>query len=177
MSRIFGDLIQVGYVVRDIEASMRYWAETLGIGPWFYLPHLAIQDWRYRGQRCSADISLALSNSGAMQIELIQQHNTVSSIYRSGLPPWSEGIQHHLGFGSEDFDADVARYVARYGNPVQTGVTGSRGGFAYFETDQHPGTIAELIDLAHGRRELFAAIADVARVWDGKAPVRTELPI
>ena len=33
MSRFFGQIRQAGYVVRDIEASMAYWSETLGVGP------------------------------------------------------------------------------------------------------------------------------------------------
>jgi hypothetical protein len=33
MSRLFGDMRQVGIVVRDIEAAMRHWVEVCGIGP------------------------------------------------------------------------------------------------------------------------------------------------
>jgi hypothetical protein len=31
MSRLFGDIIQNGYVVRDIAAAMRHWIEVLGV--------------------------------------------------------------------------------------------------------------------------------------------------
>ncbi len=30
MSRVFGEIRQNGYVVRDIEAALRHWTETLG---------------------------------------------------------------------------------------------------------------------------------------------------
>ena len=30
MSRLFGDVIQNGYVVRDIDAAMRHWIDVLG---------------------------------------------------------------------------------------------------------------------------------------------------
>ena len=42
MGRLFGDMRQVGIVVRDIEAAMRHWVEVCGIGPWFYADRLAV---------------------------------------------------------------------------------------------------------------------------------------
>src|SRR3954469_6497065 len=36
MSRLFGPLRQMGYVVPDVEAAMRHWIEVCGVGPWFY---------------------------------------------------------------------------------------------------------------------------------------------
>ena len=33
MSQRFGEIRQMGYVVRDIEAAMKHWIETLGVGP------------------------------------------------------------------------------------------------------------------------------------------------
>jgi hypothetical protein len=48
MSRLFGGVIQNGYVVRDIEAAMRHWIDVLGVGPWFYIEHLPVSDFRPR---------------------------------------------------------------------------------------------------------------------------------
>ena len=75
MSRIFGEIIQNGYVVRDIQTAMRHWIEVLGIGPWFYIEHLPVTDFQYKGQPSPVDVSIALANSGPLQAELIQQHN------------------------------------------------------------------------------------------------------
>src|SRR5215211_6559020 len=36
MSRLFGPLRQVGFVVRDVERAMRHWVEVCGVGPWFH---------------------------------------------------------------------------------------------------------------------------------------------
>ncbi len=35
MSRLFGDVRQNGYVVRDLEAAMKHWTQVLGVGPFF----------------------------------------------------------------------------------------------------------------------------------------------
>jgi hypothetical protein len=39
MSRIFGEIAQLGYVVRDVRASMEHWVRH-GVGPWFYIEHV-----------------------------------------------------------------------------------------------------------------------------------------
>ena len=75
MSRLFGPLRQMGYVVPDVEAAMRHWVEVCGVGPWFYRRAPA-------AERRSAMAASAMTtstcrshwrNSGDMQIELIQQ--------------------------------------------------------------------------------------------------------
>ena len=49
MSRLFGELRQVGIVVRDIEAAMKHWVEVCGVGPWFYTDKLGVTEFSYRG--------------------------------------------------------------------------------------------------------------------------------
>ena len=36
MSTKFGNIAQIGYVVRDIDAAMDNWVRH-GVGPWFYV--------------------------------------------------------------------------------------------------------------------------------------------
>lgn len=35
MSRFFGEIRQLGYVVPDIEAAMGHWSSKLGVAPWY----------------------------------------------------------------------------------------------------------------------------------------------
>jgi hypothetical protein len=175
MSRLFGDVIQNGYVVRDIDAAMRHWIDVLGVGPWFYIDRLPVPDFQYKGQPSPVEISIALANSGALQIELIQQRNEASSLYLDFLNAGHEGL-HHLGYGSHHFDADLAGLVeAGYGIGHAGSVSG-RGRFVYLLTEGHPGTIVELFDMSRGRDRVFAGIAEAARNWDGQDPIRTTLP-
>ena len=111
MSRLFGGVIQNGYVVRNIEAAMRHWIDVLGVGPWFYIDHLPVADFQYKGQPSPVDISLALANSGTLQIELIQQRNDAPSLYRDFLQAGHEGLQH-LGYGTREFETDLVRLLA-----------------------------------------------------------------
>ena len=50
MSALFGKVCQNGYVVRDIEAAMKFWTEELRVGPFFYVPQVKIDWFRYRGR-------------------------------------------------------------------------------------------------------------------------------
>src|SRR5580693_8153296 len=85
MSRLFGPMRQVGIVVRDIEKAMRHWVQVCGVGPWFYTEQLPMDEFRYKGRIYDLKVSIALANSGDVQLELIQQRCDSPSLYRDFL--------------------------------------------------------------------------------------------
>src|ERR1044072_9189429 len=87
MSRIFGAVRQNGYVVRDIHAAMKHWIEVMGVGPWYYMDRVKTDWFRHRGKDSAVEMSIALANSGDLQIELIQQRNDAPSLYRDSSTP------------------------------------------------------------------------------------------
>jgi 4-hydroxyphenylpyruvate dioxygenase-like putative hemolysin len=93
MSRIFGNIAQIGYVVRDIDAAMDNWAKH-GVGPWFYVDRVQTDYFRYRGADSDMQMSVALANSGDVQLELIQPRNDAPSMYKDFLDAGREGMQH-----------------------------------------------------------------------------------
>jgi hypothetical protein len=106
MSRLFGPVRQNGYVVRDIEAAMKHWIEVLQVGPWFYIDRVQTDWFRHRGQDSTVELSIALANSGDLQIELIQQRNDAPSMYKEFLDSGREGLQH-VAFWSTDYQSPV----------------------------------------------------------------------
>jgi len=62
----------MAYVVADLRAAMTQWSSKLEVGPWFVLEHFTGVDPVYRGQPSRADVALAMSFAGHMNIELIQ---------------------------------------------------------------------------------------------------------
>ena len=110
MSRFFGAVTQNGYVVQDIQAAMRHWIDVLGVGPWYYVERAPIVDFTYKGEPSAAEISIALANSGSLQIELIQQRNDAPSMYRDFLAAGHEGLQH-VAYWTTTFDADLQRIL------------------------------------------------------------------
>ena len=76
MSRLFGPLRQMGFVVRDIDRAMQHWIEVCGVGPWFVAEKLPLAGFWYQEQPYDIHLTIALANSGDVQLELIQQRDT-----------------------------------------------------------------------------------------------------
>src|SRR5699024_8816859 len=143
MSRFFGEIRQLGYVVSDIEAAMIHWSEVLGVGPWFYNPHVPIDNYRYNGEAHVPHNSVALANSGTLHVELIQTRNDVPSMYRDFVQAGHTGLQH-VAYWTVGYDADLQRLCNEGFKPVMSGEVGRNGWFVYFDTGYHPGTVIEL---------------------------------
>ncbi len=171
MSRFFGAITQAGYVVPDIEAAMRYWSETLGIGPFFYNERVPIRNYRYRGEAYAPHNSVALANSGALQVELIQTRNDIPSMYRDFTRAGHQGLQH-VAYWTETYDADLARLEAQGFKAVMQGEVGENGRFVYFDTEFHPGTVIELSEVLGPKGAMFRIIGEASQSWDGRDPVR-----
>ena len=61
-------IIQTCYLVPDIRAAMTLWIDKLKVGPWFLLDHFSGTHPKYRGRDSKADVSLAMSFAGHMNI-------------------------------------------------------------------------------------------------------------
>ena len=90
MSALPGAIRQIGYVVTDLDQVLASWVE-LGVGPWLVIRGLPMRA-LYRGQPCDTKLSLAMSNSGELQIELIQQEDTLPASTRSSSRPMARAI-------------------------------------------------------------------------------------
>ena len=177
MSRRFGAIRQIAFVVRDLDAALQYWTQRLGVGPFFVLRNLSANEYVYRGQPSPPPLtSLALGNSGDLQVEIIQQHDERPSAYRDFLASGREGFQHVSAWLTRaEYDATMAA-CRRDGVSVahQGVITGSGVRFAYFATDAAPGglmyEIADIMDSPAAA--LMQMVADAARGWDGNEPIR-----
>jgi hypothetical protein len=171
VSRIFGQIAQIGYVVEDIEASMQQWIRH-GVGPWFYIDRVQTDYFRHRGVDSPLEMSVALANSGDVQLELIQQRNDAPSMYREFLDSGRSGAQH-IAYWTTDFQDLYDRSVAGGYTVVQEGqIGGERGRFAYLDTEHDPGTVIEISDISGPKGQMFAYIRQEAASWDGKDPIR-----
>ena len=173
MSRVFGKVCQNGYVVRDIEAAMTHWIEVMGVGPWFYIDDVKTDWFTHRGVASDVKMSIALANSGDLQIELIQQRNDAPSMYREFMAAHGEGLQH-MSWWSMNYQADYDAALARgltVGHEGQ--INGPNGRFAYFDTDlTHAGTVVELSDVSGTKMRFFDHIRRAADGWDGADAIR-----
>jgi len=150
---------------------MDYWTRVLGVGPFFYNERVPIVNYRYNGESYQPHNSVALANSGDLQIELIQTRNDVPSMYKDFRDAGHRGLQH-VAYWTENYDADLERLIREGFKPVMSGEVGENGRFIYFDTHYHPGTVIELSEVAGPKGRMFDAIRNASEDWDGKDPVR-----
>jgi hypothetical protein len=170
----FGPPMQLGFVVPDLPAAIRHWV-SLGVGPFFLLEHIDFAECRYRGRPANFDLSVAVGQWGAVQVELIRQHDAVPSIYTEFDGSRAGGLQH-VGVMTDSVAADLER-LGRLGiEAVQSGSTANGIRFAYVNTDTrpggHPGGMVELIERGPVIDGFFKLVRESAVGWDGSDPVR-----
>ena len=171
MSPMFGNINQIGYVVRDIHASMDHWLR-LGVGPWFYIQNVVTDYFRYRQEDSDMTMSVALANLGDVQLELIQPTNDAPSVYKDFLDSGREGAQHIACWTTNYLDLYDRALAAGYTVAQEGSIGGEQGRFAYLDTEFDQGTVIEISDISGPKGQMFAYIRDVAASWDGADPIR-----
>jgi hypothetical protein len=164
------DHFQNAWVVDDLQAAMRHWIETCGVGPFFVLEHVQMQDLTYRGRPASVDCTIALAQAGRMQVELIVQHCDNPSIYRD-LVPKGRSAFHHVAVFATDYDRELAEYRDQGLSVTTTGRFGDMR-FCYVDASPRIDCVIEILEESQPLREHFAHIAAAAVDWDGRDPVR-----
>ncbi len=179
MSVIFGEARQVGFVVRDIHKAMAHWSGVLGVGPWFYKEEVNTTEFSYYGKPSALPkMSIALANSGSLQLELIQQRNDAPSLYLDTLKRSGEGAQHLAYWTDDHFDERCALLRARGYVEGHAGRMGTRGRFAYFVHDDLPSGMIEVSELSGGKGDYFKKILAASQDWDGHTdPIRVIAPV
>ncbi|QIB66838.1 VOC family protein [Kineobactrum salinum] len=172
MSIVFGGIRQLGMVVRDADKAMEEWGK-LGVGPWFTMRNFIVDDFIYRGKTSPApELTLCFACSGALQIELIQQHNDVPSAYQDFLAQGKEGAQHVAAWFSDhdSYDAKRAQLMARGFELIHEGAARENDSrFAYFETGEPGGLMFEIAEATLPNLEEFQqTIVQAAIDWDGR---------
>ncbi|TAL01901.1 MAG: VOC family protein, partial [Rhodospirillaceae bacterium] len=144
--------------------------------PFFLVPHLEINDIVYRGKKgMGIEFSLAIAQSGGVQIELVQQHCDRPSAYRDTIAKGEQGF-HHICFYLDNYDATYDRYVKQGFVAAVDGLFGNTR-FSYIDTSASIGCMVELIEHNEVQTNFFQRIIDGANGWDGKTdPIRPGFP-
>jgi hypothetical protein len=156
-----GEIRQAGYVVRDLDRAIADWC-ALGVGPWFTdrdVPHAI----RFRGEPAEPHLSIAIANSGGLQIELIQQHDDVPTAYREFLDSGCEGF-HHFAWWTEDMPSVVGTAVAAGWSLLQEG--SGVAPWAYFEATGITSTVVEVGALNPVILGVDKMLRSAATTWD-----------
>jgi methylmalonyl-CoA/ethylmalonyl-CoA epimerase len=138
-----GSVIQVAYVVRDLDAAMKRHWEVCGMGPWSIYTFEApkVRDYIVHGKPATHSCLIAVTWSEAIQIELIQPVRG-RSIYDEHLETRGEGL-HHIKLYFADCAKAVADYASRGYAVTQSGKFDEDEHY-YLDTEKDFGYVIEL---------------------------------
>jgi len=138
---------QVALVVRDVEATMRWYADEIGIGPWrvALLEPPRLTDMRVRGEPVEYSFKYAVAWTGDTMWEIIEPVDG-PSIYKEFINDHGEGVHHILvKHDGLDFDTALEQFADRGCTPAMEGRIGDIR-FAYLESEGPLKTTLEIID-------------------------------
>lgn len=170
MSNEFGQIMQHGYIVGDVETAAVEWARRVGAGPFYVLDHIAMDQYYFRGVRTDVELRLAFGYWGSLQIELIQPLGHSDTLYSRALRS-TAGQLNHCATVVADIDGLLARRQLQ-NRVVQAGKMPTGLKFVYLEEYLPGGQHLELIEAQESTVMAFAAMEAASRRWDGKTPVR-----
>lgn len=164
-----GPVMQIAFVPDDFDSALRHWTEVMGVGPFFLLENIRLEEMRYLGETSDAVFTIALAYWGDLQVELIRQDNDAPSLYRDRR---NGGAMHHVCILTDDITAARATADAAGCDLLVEAKVGADGAVIYVDSKGYPGGIVEVLQPASGSEGLFAMIRETARSWDGAEPVR-----
>ena len=165
-----GPVGQLAYLPSDFGAAVRYWTETMGVGPFYVLENVSLGDCRYRGQPTGTVFSIAIAYWGDVQIELIRPENDEPGIY-TGEYAVTDRLHHICIFVDSIEDARMAAAAAGAEILIE-GTVGEDGAVIYVDARGGPGHVIELLQNMTGADAIFQMIKDAGKDWDGQDPLR-----
>jgi methylmalonyl-CoA/ethylmalonyl-CoA epimerase len=163
-----GPVMQIAFVPSDFDAAIRYWTQMMGVGPFFLIENIALEDMRYLGEPSDCVFTIALAYWGDVQVELIRQENDAASIYQG----CAGDALHHTCVLTDDIAKARSIALAAGASILVEAKVGEDGAVLYVDTRGGPGSIVEILQPASGSAGLFAMIKDASVGWDGSDPVR-----
>jgi methylmalonyl-CoA/ethylmalonyl-CoA epimerase len=147
---------QVGFVVKDLEASVEAWHRLFGIGPWHFYTYgkPLVKRMSRHGKPTEYQMRIALSWLGPLRIELIEPLEG-DTVYAEFVREHGYGL-HHLGVLVEDMSRALAQTDAAGVAMTMDGAGFGKDGdghYAYLDTEGRLGTTIELIERPRGRME------------------------
>ena len=163
MSKLFGPVVQQGYVVPNVDEAISHWIAR-GVGPFFVERHIRPQG-EFDGTPIQPDITAAFAYSGDQQIEVIEQHDDAPTIYAEYLRAHPDGGLQHLAMWTDDIDAKLKELEAagrRYSVRQRYGMA-----HAYLDSSERPGVMIQLMARSDLMLGLFEGILAAHEAWDG----------
>jgi methylmalonyl-CoA/ethylmalonyl-CoA epimerase len=139
---VFHGTVQLGIVVRDLEATVRRYEDDYGIGPWRFdrIDLGEANNYREYGRPVERSNRVAFATVGGVMWELIEPLDE-DGIYARFLAEKGEGV-HHVAVATPVFEETVARAEREDGLMLRC----EHGGIdiAYLDTQRDLGVVLEV---------------------------------
>jgi catechol 2,3-dioxygenase-like lactoylglutathione lyase family enzyme len=145
---IYGHVVRVGWVVKDLDRVVNYW-ETLGLRNIQFMGITDVPDVTYRGKKTPLRLKMAFANIGGVEIEWNQPVKGFS-VYDEFLKKHGDGI-HRLAYAvksPQQLEEQIEYFKSRGVGVIQRGSWEGKKGqglFAYLDTASEGGGLT--IDL------------------------------
>jgi catechol 2,3-dioxygenase-like lactoylglutathione lyase family enzyme len=140
----FNRIVQYAFVVPDVHKVGAFW-QRMGFGGMPVDRNVSL-DRMYRGEPGKFEMYLGWGRAGDVPFEWIEPIKG-PSVYDEYKEKRGEGL-HHLAFNGKDMDEAIAYFKSIGVGVAQSGgwdSNGSKGRFAYLDTDAHGGVTIELL--------------------------------
>jgi catechol 2,3-dioxygenase-like lactoylglutathione lyase family enzyme len=158
---------QLGYVVRDREASEEWFQQILGVPSFFRMDNVTFgPDCSYRGRPADSAANVSLGYLRDTQIELIEPTRG-PSLYTEFLDEKGPGL-HHVAFDVPDFSGTVA-FLRESGLELLTGgPVGPGTDFAYFDCEAGGASVIEILGFDEGIRGFMEQLRKQSAEAEGR---------
>lgn len=141
---VFTNVLQVGVIVKNVDETLRTYADKYGIGPWtvYEFNKDTVADMSVAGKRTDYAMRLAVADIGGVQWELIEPLDDISD-YARFLKDHGEGI-HHVALDTESYQGTLEFCEMNGLGPIQYGYWGRNFRYDYRDTRDDLKCIVEL---------------------------------
>jgi hypothetical protein len=171
MSGPLATIVQIAYLVDDVQAAALQWADRTGAGPFFVRRHPPLASVEHRGASALFDHSSAFGQWGSVQVELVQLHDAAPGSLALALGG-SPGI-HHVACFVHSLEAEQQRLEALGWPALLTARTAGGLTFGFHDSRADLGHLVEVYEPSDRLLRFYAKVAQAASGWDGSDPVRS----
>jgi hypothetical protein len=162
----------IGFHVPDLRAAIDSWVSAYGAGPFYVNAHVVYDECTSSGAPAVWDHSAAFGQWGAVPVELQQTHDLRPAELVGPFTTERRAAVNHVGVTAEDAAAESAR-LESLGFGLCMHARLGEVEFFWHDATEAFGYCIEVITAGPALDAFFATVADGARDWDGRDPIRS----
>jgi methylmalonyl-CoA/ethylmalonyl-CoA epimerase len=162
----------VGFNVPDLRAAITTWVTVCGAGPFYVNEHAAYDECTSNGMPAVWDHSAGFGQWGAVPVELQETHDLRPAELIRPFTADGRSAVNHVGVTAQDPATESAR-LESLGFELSMHARIGEVEFYWHDATEAFGYCVEVITAGPGLDAFFGTVADGARGWDGRDPVRS----